>query len=378
MIRALSDAGYEVLGADDRRSPFGLRSRYVARAYLQLPDQMGPEFAPALLRAIEQSRPDVVIPTRGVEAAVPARQAILEKTRALLPTGDAFEAVNDKARLLARCEAMRIPIPRRYDAQEAAHVLASRRASCVVVKPRIDVGGGQGVHFVTDPDEIGGVCAAVSRTYGGSIVTEFVPGPVENLVALHLLFDDDSRLIGCFSLRKLRIWPPHVGVTVAAVSTHETDLVERFRPLFEELRWRGPAEVELKVDERDGVAKLLEINPRFSGAIHFPISCGVNLPVLLCRAALGERLAEVRGTEYDAGVRYIDTGRWASAVAAELRAARHSRRAVLTRALHEWRGRRAPPVHSLSDPAPILAKICLGILPRTSGDLEQPAAPGSC
>jgi len=261
--------------------------------------------------------------------------------------------------------------------REAMDVLGSGRASRVVVKPRIDVGGGQGVHFVSSPREIDVVEASVCDTYNGSVITEYIPGPVDNLLALHLLFDDESRLIGGFSQRKLRIWPAEVGVTVAAVSSHETKLIERFRPLFEELRWRGPAEVELKIDERDGVAKLIEINPRFSGAIHFPIACGVNLPVLLCRAALGERLQEVCGTEYEAGVRYIDAGRWASAVAAELRAGRQSRRAVLRRALRERRGRRVPSIHRLSDPAPILAKLCLGALPRASGGIAPPVT-GPC
>jgi len=140
-------------------------------------------------------------------------------------------------------------------------------------------------------------------------------------------------------------------------------------PLFEEVRWRGPAEAELKVDERDGRAKILEINPRFSGAIHFPISCGVNLPALLCRAALGERLPRVQGAQYAAGARYVDTMRWAAAVLAELRGGRSSRRDVVGRAAAEFLGQRVPsytPCRTLCHRSPSCAWVSCRTLRTTA------------
>ena len=109
-------------------------------------------------------------------------------------------------------------------------------------------------------------------------------------------------------------------MTVAGDSTHETALVRQILPIFKALRWRGPADAELKFDVRDGQAKILEINPRFSGILHFPIACGVNFPLLYTRAALGERLAEDMQPHYAAGVRYLTRARWIRSLATELRA----------------------------------------------------------
>jgi predicted ATP-grasp superfamily ATP-dependent carboligase len=372
VIRALTAHGFDVLGADDRRSPFGLRSRHVVAPYLLLPPQDSPHFAATLLEALEQVRPDVFIPTRGIRAAVQLRQEILQRTHALLPTPAAFDAINDKAQLLAHCQSLRIAAPRIFEPDEAASWLRSSPGTRVVVKPRIDIGGGTGVHFVDEAGELASIHARTAAAYGGAIITEYVPGPVTNLHAAHLLFDDESRLVAFFVLQKLRIWPAQVGVTVAAVSTHQTELVEQILPLFEAVRWRGPAEAEFKIDERDGRAMLLEINPRFSGAIQFPLACGVDLPGLLCRTALGERLPRADGASYDAGVHYVDVMRWGSAVLNEIRAERVSRRTVIARAAAEVRGPRVRSVHSLSDPAPSIAKLWLGFLPTTSYLDSQP------
>jgi predicted ATP-grasp superfamily ATP-dependent carboligase len=230
--------------------------------------------------------------------------------------------------------------------------------SRIVIKPRRDVGGGHNVHMVSDPDAVLALHQRVSSEHGGALITDFIPGPTENLRAVQLLFDSASRLIAFFVLRKLRIWPAGVGITVAAVSTHEMELVTTLLPLLRQLRWQGPADAEFKIDQRDGVARILEINPRFSGAVHFPIACGVNMPLLYCRAALGEQLAEAVRPAYAAGMHYLDTGRWLAGLWTELKTPQSSVRAVLRRAWRqELRQPRVRSVHAINDPGPLLAKL---------------------
>jgi predicted ATP-grasp superfamily ATP-dependent carboligase len=374
-LRALAGADWSVLGADDRLFPLGLHSRYVDAPYERLPAEDDPLFAPALLNLLDRVRPDVLIPTRGIEAACRIRAEIARRTRSLLPSPDAFEGLMDKARLFERCAALGIPAPRSFEHDEAIRFLKHDPAAQVVVKPRRDVGGGKGVHFVADADRLAEIHESVVAAHGAAVITEYVPGPTENLRAAHLLFDSESRLIAFFVLRKSRLWPPRVGITVAADSTHETGLVERLLPLFRNPGWQGPADAELKIDERDGEAKVIEINPRFSGAIHFPIACGVNMPLLFCRAALGERLEEASRPAYPSGMRYIDLGRWLAGVAAERRELHSSLSATLGRAWGELHGRRVGSVYEFTDPAPVLGKLLM-MLPLPRGSLSRAAREG--
>ncbi len=381
-LRALAGAGWTVLGADDRLFPLGLHSRFANAPYELLPAEDDPFFAPALLDLLDRVRPDVLIPTRGIETACRIRPEIARRTRSLLPSPDAFEGLMDKARLLEQCAAHGIPAPRSFEPKEAIRFLKQDPGTQVVVKPRRDVGGGQGVHFVVDPDRLVEIHESVVAAHGAAVITEYIPGPTGNLRAAHLLFDSESRLIGFFVLRKLRIWPPRVGITVAADSTHETGLVERLLPLFRDLGWQGPADAELKIDDRDGEAKVIEINPRFSGAIHFPIACGVNMPLLYCRAAMGERLEEARRPTYPSGMRYLDLGRWFAGVAAELREPHSSLSATLGNAWREHHGRRVGSVLEFTDPSPVLAKLLMmlplhrRLMPRAAREGFRPGPGG--
>lgn len=357
VLRALSRSGWDVMGADDRLLPLGLTSRYSVAPYHRLPAEDSPAFAQALLELIDALRPDVLLPTRGIESACKSREVLAKRVRSLLPSASAFEALNDKAKLMAHCASLGIAVPRVFSLADGADALRDETDLTLVVKPRRDVGGGKGVHFVQDPAHLQSMYASTTARFGSALITDYVPGPTENLRALHLLFDGETRLIGFFILRKLRVWPAKVGVTVAAESTHEIQLVRTLLPLFEKLRWQGPADVELKFDA-GGVPRVLEINPRFSGAIHFPIACGVDFATGFARAAMGERLESTLEPRYRAGVHYVDRGPWLQAALQELWQGRE-KAATLRRVRAELRAPRVPSVHSVGDPGPLLAKALM-------------------
>lgn len=50
--------------------------------------------------------------------------------------------------------------------------------------------------------------------------------------------------------------------------------------------------VEFKMDPRDGVPKLMEINPRLWGSLQLAISAGVDFPCMMARLALEGDVAE--------------------------------------------------------------------------------------
>jgi predicted ATP-grasp superfamily ATP-dependent carboligase len=353
------------MGADDRIFPFGLRARCCAAPYEPLPSEDDPRQVSAMLALLERTRPDVLIPTRGMEAACHARAALLERTRCLLPSAASFDVLMDKARLLEHCAVLGIPSPRVFSPDEASRFLRDEPDARVVIKPRRDVGGGRNVHFVTDPAAVAPTYQSVLAQHGGAVITDYIPGATDSLRAVHLLFDSASRLIAFFIMQKLRLWPAGVGSSAAAVSTHETQIVRTLLPLFQQLQWQGPADAELKIDARDGLAKVIEINPRFSGAIHFPIGCGVNMGLLFCRAALGEQLDEARAPVYPAGIHYVDGARWLRSVATELRHPGAPRGAILRRAWREdLRRPRVAGLYQLSDPGPIFGKLLLRLSSR--------------
>jgi len=357
VMHALHASGWQVCGADDRVFAFGLHSRSAMAPYELLPAEDDPRFVAALTALLDRLRPEVLMPTRGIEAACGARNTLRARTGCLLPSSESFACVNDKSRLLPLCVALGVEAPQPMTLAEARHYLEHTPEGMVVVKPCRDAGGGQGVIMLRDPAALEPALAAVADRHGPAFICEYVPGPITHLRAVHLLFDADSRLIAFFILRKQRIWPARVGVTVAGVSTHEADLLRGVVPLLQRLRWQGPADAEFKIDARDGRPKLLEINPRFSGAIQFAIGSGVDFATLYARAALGEQLPEAAEPAYAQGLRYVDTTRWLAGAATELCAAPGQLRSWLRSCRDELAQPRVPPVQRLADPAPLLGKL---------------------
>jgi len=359
VAQALARAGHTVVGADDRRLPFGLHSRYIARQY-QTPPDGARGYADALLDIVRSERPDVLIPFAGASAVAGRRVEFLRETRTLVPDGPSLETVTNKALLPDLCAKLGVDVPQPYSREQAERAVA--RGDAVVVKPGNSEGAGKGLRFVKTVAALHSALDALERAEQEAVITDFVPGPTEMEHALHVLFDSESRLVAWFSLRKSIQSPLHKGITAAAVSTHDYALVQRMLPLFEHLRWQGPADVELKTDPRDGKVKLIEINGRFSGAIGFPIALGIDMANLYVRASRGERLPEAGLPVYPEGIRYINPGPYLLVLPARMR--EDGLRSTFRALRAECSGRVVVPAWPLRDPAPLFAKMLHRFTPR--------------
>lgn len=71
--------------------------------------------------------------------------------------------------------------------------------------------------------------------------------------------------------------------------------------MLKELNWNGVAMIEFKIDSRDNIPKLLEINGRFWGSLQLAISSGVDFPYLLFKTIIGEDVEPI--LDYRKGIK---------------------------------------------------------------------------
>jgi predicted ATP-grasp superfamily ATP-dependent carboligase len=355
-MRALTRAGAQVYAADSGRLPRGARSRFALVSF-ELPPGTHPDFEAALLRLVQDVRPDAFLPlgNRAVLAASHLQDHLARSTALNVPDVAAFMAAYDKAACLESCRALGIACPAAYSMDEALDALGRGDGTTVVVKPPHDEGAARGIAYVRGPDALVRAWTACRERFGGALLQEHIPGGPEAMKTAVLLFSRGSRLAAAFTARKIRQWPPSGGLTAMGLSTEEHELVEQTLPFFEKWGWRGPAEVELKLDERDGRHKLIEINPRFPAYLRFPVRCGLDLPTLAVRLALDESV-EPRPLlgGYAVGATHLDPGVFLRSVAADLQhpAIRPAGQAIAALA----RGVPAI-VDALSDPLPLVGRI---------------------
>jgi len=309
ITRSLGRAGFEVIVAASRVPSLAGASRH-ASAELPVPDPIArPEaFAAALESQAGRLEPRLLIPV--TEAALLAALPIAPRIPATtipFPDADSFAAVSDKTRVFEAARAEGIAVPREVivgGPPDSARSGWGDLSFPVVAKPARSVAGTgpdrrkHAVVHAADPTELAAALAAMPPAAFPAHIQERILGPGIGV----FLLSWGGRPLAAFSHRRIREKPPSGGVSVYRESiAPDPDLVDRSRRLLARFGWEGVAMVEYKVDAATGEAYLMEINGRFWGSLELAIASGVDFPLLLARASLGDVVDPV--TDYRVGVR---------------------------------------------------------------------------
>lgn len=133
-----------------------------------------------------------------------------------------------------------------------------------------------------------------------SMIQEKIVGPGTGLFTLF----KNGRHFALFSHKRLREKPPSGGVSVVCESVPlDDEMVVSSRKLLAAVGWDGVAMVEFKRDERDGQAKLMEINGRFWGSLQLSIASGIDFPVLFLQQLTQDRNGLELVKQYQTGLK---------------------------------------------------------------------------
>ena len=101
------------------------------------------------------------------------------------------------------------------------------------------------------------------------LAQEVIPGPDTASWVCSCTFDRSHRLLDCSIKQKLRMAPPHFGISTLAVSRSNDAIVELVRKLGAGLAYKGHAGIEFRWDSRDETYKYIELNPRIPANVEF-------------------------------------------------------------------------------------------------------------
>jgi predicted ATP-grasp superfamily ATP-dependent carboligase len=299
--------GYRVSTVTSRRLPFGLRSRYSSANHV-LPETNQSEFEAGLLDLLDRVRPDLFLPlsSRSTFVASKYGERLKAVTEMNVPFFDGFRAAYNKDVCLAECQQLGIPCPTQYSLEQATDLLDQDRDTVLVVKPDCDVGGASGVSYVRDREHLAMAMRECTTRFSGALIQEYIPGGVEAMKTVVVVFSRDSQLVAAFTTQKLLQWPATGRMTAVSHSTADERLVKLVLPFFKKWKWRGLAEVELKTDTRTGQDKVIEVNPRSPGYLRFPLECGLDLPAIVTGVAAQGEVVPLVFPSYRVGVEYHD------------------------------------------------------------------------
>jgi carbamoyl-phosphate synthase large subunit len=234
---------------------------------------------------------DVVISTVDVELPpLAARRHDLGGAVLAAPPVATLDVTLDKWELALRCAPLlRVPVTRLLNAEG----IALRWIFPVIVKPRRGAGS-RGVRLVPDratltamePDE-------------ALIIQEHLPG---DEFSVDVLADNDGTVVAAVPRTRTRV---DSGVSIAGRTVHDEGLESTAAAVARAIGLRGVANVQLRRDT-EGVPALLEVNPRFPGALPLTIAAGVDMPSLVLDLALGREIPTKLDFLDLANVRYLE------------------------------------------------------------------------
>jgi carbamoyl-phosphate synthase large subunit len=252
---------------------------------------LSPEFVDGIRQLCIDDAIDVVVSTVDVELPpLAARRDDLGGAVLAAPSVATLDVTLDKWELAQRCAPLlRVPVTRLLNADG----IGLRWIFPVIVKPRRGAGS-RGVRLIPDratltalePDE-------------ALIIQEHLPG---DEYSVDVLANNDGTVVAAVPRTRTRV---DSGVSIAGQTVHDEGLEQTAAAVARAIGLRGVANVQLRRDT-EGVPALLEVNPRFPGALPLTIAAGVDMPSLVLDLALGREIPSKLDFLDLANVRYLE------------------------------------------------------------------------
>ena len=289
VVRSLGRKGIPVTVGERTFLNTSFFSKYCAkRLVYPSPRRFPDQFIEFLLKEIKESHYDCLFPMEEETLLLLAKyhSEISQYTYLLSPDLKQIEFVRDKRNLMEFAETHGIPTPKTFQIQGAEDLHSSSIPIPAVIKPRIS-SGSFGIVYVKKKEDLIPSYQSVHERYPFPIIQEWIPDG-GGTYGLSALFDETSSIKAAFIHKKLRMYPVQGGPSTLREGVEHPQIMALGLSLLKSLNWVGVGMIEFKVDPRDGIPKLMEVNPRFWGSLQLAIISGVDFPYLILRMARRE------------------------------------------------------------------------------------------
>ena len=289
IIRALGRAGIHLVCGESARYSMGFYSKYCRKSYIYPDPEKEDDFIEWLIDQAKQGVFSILFPIDERTMTPVTRHLATLQQYMLVPVVDyqTYMMAHDKAKTIEMAEKYGVPIPKTwwFSTLDQFHDRRNEIEMPCIIKPRIS-SGSRGLRYINERDALERGFLEIHQKYPYPLIQDCLPPGGATLGVEFLL--NHGKVTAFFMHRRLREYPVTGGPSTLRESAYDKDLIEMASRLLCSMGWHGVAMVEFKVDPRDQVAKLMEINPKFWGSIALPIFAGVNFPHLLYQLAVGE------------------------------------------------------------------------------------------
>lgn len=306
IIRCLRPHSERIVTAMDHGDRHADYSRHVDARYEVRPPSI-PDAAPRnsatdpgyledILDICRREKIDTVFPSREPDLYILSKnKSVLEGLDILLvaPDHDVLRIALDKSETIRLAQQIGFPCPNTRVPRCKADVIsfADETGPPWVVKPR-HTSGSAGLEFARDRTELVEKFEFVNQRYLRPMIQEYVPG--KEMQNFYIMADANSGVHNMLCPKIVRYQRRlYRNSTAACLSSSEHPCRAKVEELVRALRLHGAITVQTKVDARDGVLRLMEVNAGVRTHAWYKTGLGINDPLLSVLAAKGATLPEV-------------------------------------------------------------------------------------
>jgi len=353
-VRALGVNGIRVTAGESTRLATAAFSRYCHRTVVYPSPLFNPaDFVCFLLRELSRHSYQMLLSMEDETTFLISKfhSEFSRRTYLPIPSFEKLQFANRKDKILKLAEDKGIPIPKTWYIDDITQ-LNDLKASLpypVVIKPK-NSAGAVGVSYPKNSDELIKQYLTVHRRFPYPLIQERIPSH-GNGYGASFLMGKSGDVKASFVHKRLREYPVTGGASTLRESVRNDDVRDMAHTLLKALDWFGVAMVEFKMDPRDGIPKLMEINPRFWGSLSLAVAAGVNFPYLLLKMSRGENFKPVEHYQIGKKCRWLLPGDILHFIF------NPKRMDLLPGFFNFWDKQTSYDILSLKDPLPILGRM---------------------
>jgi len=289
VIRSLGKKNIQISAVSEKKSAMGFYSKYCSEKLVSPNPRIEPKsYLNFLLKNVKTGDYDCIIPyhTYTTFLLCKYKDIFSDYTKIPPPDFEIFNKVYNKTELLKIAFKNDITCPVTFFDDDIDNIKSNIQKYPVVIKS-------SKIHSVKieicrNQLELKEKYAQMTSNFGQCFVQEYIPNGGE--FGVYTLFDYRSEPVALTVQKRSRTIHEYGGISTLRETVKDEKLVKSAFKLLKNINWSGVAMVEFRVDARDGIPKLMEINPRLWGSLQLSIFSGVDFPYLFYKMITEEKI----------------------------------------------------------------------------------------
>ena len=218
---------------------------------------------------------------------------------------DVFDRTYNKEEVMRVCMDNGIPCPRTYFGLKSVDDIDGKIQFPIIIKPHSSYGA-RGFHQFNTVEEMRGYVVERNIDLNEYVVQEFIPEG-SRMMTGNVMVDRNGAVKSSYVYASEHLYPEVGGTSTLNGIVDRQDIQNNCERLVHMMNIRGLVGVDIILDYRDNIGKVVEINPRAVHAVTLGFVAGVNHAQQILEDAFGMTVTPMAVTDKSIAVRIMQT-----------------------------------------------------------------------